>query len=76
MRIIDMALRLYARPEAFEETIAFYEAAQGIACERRFENRERRMSGAKVGLSMARENSPLLSRRNSPVGEFGDQPAR
>lgn len=49
MRIIDMALRPYTRPEVLEETIAFYEAAQGIACERRFENREKRLSGARVG---------------------------
>lgn len=49
MRVIDMVLRLYATPEAFEQTIKFYEDAQGIPCELRFENRDKRISGAKIG---------------------------
>jgi predicted enzyme related to lactoylglutathione lyase len=49
MRVTDMVFRLYSTPESFEQAIKFYEGAQDITCELRFENKEKRISGAKIG---------------------------
>lgn len=49
MKITDKVFRLYAETEKFESVIAFYEEAQGIECEFRFDISERRIKGAKIG---------------------------
>jgi predicted enzyme related to lactoylglutathione lyase len=49
MKMTDKVFRLYAETEKFESVIAFYEKAQGIACEFRFNIAERRLKGAKIG---------------------------
>ncbi|WLA79505.1 VOC family protein [Bradyrhizobium elkanii] len=49
MRILQQAFRLYVDPGAFETTIAFYEQAQGIKCERRVKIAETGIEAAKIG---------------------------
>ena len=49
MRILEPAFRVYCSPADLERTVAFYEKAQGITCERRVEIRETGVLAAKVG---------------------------
>lgn len=49
MRILQQAFRLYVEPDAFERTIAFYERAQAMTCERRVKIAETGIEAAKVG---------------------------
>ena len=49
MRIEEKAFRVYADKAHFDEAIGFYEALQGVTCERRVTIPETRVEAAKVG---------------------------
>jgi predicted enzyme related to lactoylglutathione lyase len=49
MEVTNIIIRLYVETEKFESSIDFYETAQGLPCELRFENKEKRINGAKIG---------------------------
>ena len=60
MRILQQAFRIYVDTDALDATVAFYEQAQGMKCERRVMIVETGVVAAKVGgfliLSGRREN--------------------
>lgn len=60
MRILQQAFRIYVDTDALDATVAFYEQAQGMKCERRVIIVETGVVAAKVGgfliLSGRREN--------------------
>ena len=49
MRILEHVFRVYCSPADLDFTVAFYEAAQQVRCERRVEIRETGVTAAKVG---------------------------
>lgn len=49
MQILERAFRVYAGPDELESSIAFYEALQNRACERRVVIAETGVTAAKVG---------------------------
>ena len=49
MKILGKCFRVYAARDALEQTVAFYEHLQGIACERRVLITETGVVAAKIG---------------------------
>lgn len=72
MRLIQHAFRLYLEPDRLDDTIAFYEGLQGIACGLRIALPQQGIDVAVVGafvlLAAANTHSPrcAMRRRCSP----------
>lgn len=66
MRILQHAFRTYVEPDMLDQTIAFYEQAQGMTCERRVKIVEIGIEAAKVGgfLIFSGTNEQLASARH------------
>jgi predicted enzyme related to lactoylglutathione lyase len=68
MKILQSAFRLYVIPEAFEDTISFYERLQGQLCERRVHVAETGVTAAKVGGFLIFSGSPDVLAPHRHIG--------